>query len=207
MASPQPFVDGKTPMMASTTAGPQYFAGPQHFAGLQPLAGKQQIKPPMSKGWPIGLLVAWIVILGTGAALIGIGLSNYDGSPSTDDYETIMFAGVGVAAAGGLIKIAFWVVFTIFMKRRRRYRASFPAAYVYNQPGTFAPAAVPATGYVQQQYPTYTTTQPTGQVPELQATQFQWSQNIPQEVAGHTAHVELSSVQTSAVELPPQSRP
>lgn len=102
------------------------------------------LKKPMSKWWPIGLLISAVVLIIIGGALIGSAYSNefcdgfgdcyYNGS----EYD----AGIALIILGVLVKLAFWIVLIVFIVRRRRLSSQTTNfTYANNNPiaGNVAP--------------------------------------------------------------------
>jgi hypothetical protein len=114
-------------------------------------------KAPISRWWPIGLLITSIVFFIIGGGLLGAWSSSAACSYYDDGYDTFYTCGAnagewdgGVACLviAALIKIAFWVVLIVRCVQMRHSRAPSTVVYVNAQAaaesGT-APKAQPTT--------------------------------------------------------------
>jgi hypothetical protein len=99
-------------------------------------------KAPISRWWPIGLLIASIVFFVIGGGLIGAWTSSescYDYDYGYDTYYTCganageWDGGIACLVIASLIKIAFWVVLIVRCVQLRHSRAPSTVVYVNAQ--------------------------------------------------------------------------
>ncbi|KAJ5721995.1 hypothetical protein N7488_000030 [Penicillium malachiteum] len=82
------------------------------------------IKVHMSKWWPIGLLIAWLLFMSIGAALVAVGLGGYTGDSTTQDYFTMATAGIVLVVVDAILHIVLWIIITVRHNQKKRYRNS-----------------------------------------------------------------------------------
>ncbi|KAJ5709529.1 hypothetical protein N7493_009820 [Penicillium malachiteum] len=82
------------------------------------------IQTPMSKWWPIGLLIAWLLFMSIGAALLAVGLGGYTGDSTTQDYFTMATAGIALIVIGAILHIVFLIIIAVRHKQKKRHRSS-----------------------------------------------------------------------------------
>jgi hypothetical protein len=119
------------------------------------------VKKLMSKWWWIGLLIAWLIFVIAGAALIGVWVSNSTPHCSYDSYfEYICEDGNGLTGAyyaalacfgiGGILHLAYWIVLIVWCTKRRRVVETVPLTYTNAPPmeaGPDKPYSYPSTAY------------------------------------------------------------
>lgn len=89
------------------------------------------VKPPLSRWWVIGLLIAWLVLIAPGAIIIGIGFGGYDGSSGAGDSASMFIAGITCLCLGAAFKIAFWIVVCVRSRQKKHYHRSLSTTGVY----------------------------------------------------------------------------
>lgn len=122
----------------------------------------------MSKWWWLGLLIAWLVFVIIGAALIGVWASQ--GSVNCDDTEDSFgyfynicnnggftaeyYGGLACLAIGGVLHLAYWIALIVWCTKRRHAQA-VPIAYAMETPENksygysvpYQPVPEPSTSY------------------------------------------------------------
>lgn len=125
-------------------------------------------RKPMSKWWWIGLLIAWLIFVLVGAALIGIWASNSGlhcdyYTCTSDDFTAEYYGGLACFAIGGILHLAYWIVLIVWCTKRNRYQ-TVPVTYIsgpivesasekpFNQPTpTYYPGQDYTNGFVSEQ--------------------------------------------------------
>jgi hypothetical protein len=105
-------------------------------------------KRPLSKWWPIGVIIAAVIFFAIGGGILGAYYNSFNtGCTSYDDYSYndycysygnigLWDGGIACLCLGGVLKLTFWILFIIYRTQRRRYRAyeAAPSAYVNVSP-------------------------------------------------------------------------
>lgn len=119
-------------------------------------------KRPLSKWWPIGILIAAVVLFVIGGGLLGAYYNSFNtGCTSIDSYSYddycygygnagLWDGGIACIALGGVLKLTFWILFIIYRTQRRRYRAleaTGPSTYVNVSMGDYSAKPEIATSY------------------------------------------------------------
>jgi hypothetical protein len=100
----------------------------------QPQVVVAPTRRPMSKWWWIGLLIAWIIFVLIGGALIGVWASKtgvHCGyyTCSVDDLTGEYYGGLACFAIGGILHLAYWIVLIVWCTKRHRYQ-TVPVTYI-----------------------------------------------------------------------------
>jgi hypothetical protein len=108
-------------------------------------------KKPISKWWWIGLLIAWIIFLIIGGALIGVDSSSCYGY-DCDESDSTLNGAFACFAIGGILHLAFWILLVVWLTQRRRARVPYVDNLLQPQPPTAIYTSQPTYASPPQQF-------------------------------------------------------
>jgi len=141
---------------------------------------------PMSKWWPIGLFISWVIFVIIGGGLIGAWNSNVQYGSYYGEYGghvenmSQYYGAIACFAIGGILQLTFWIVLIVWRVQRRRSPPVVSTSVIYaNTPSAEAARADKISPNWQPPTEIYPAPQPTVPAPTYHTVQIPGGTTAP----------------------------